>query len=376
MGTEPFAACAPSAGERLVLRRLLKLPGLPTLITSAPADPRLFAVTLDGRILVLENGAVRARPWLDLSAEAGGPVLAGGEQGLLGLAFHPRYAQNRTFYVFYTTANANVLARYSASADGDVADPASGEILLSIPDRYSNHNGGMIAFGDDGLLYVGTGDGGSANDPHNAGQTTTQLLGKMLRLDVDHPAPPRAYGIPAGNPFADGVGGAPEVLMYGLRNPWRWAFDDNGDLYVADVGQGALEEVTIVPAGTAAGRNLGWRLYEGTTCTAGNTCSPEGMTFPQVEKSHVGPPVGPGFCAIIGGAVYRGRCFPGLTGRYFYTDYCAGGLHSLRYQGGVVIDQRVELPDQGQYASALSAAGGELYLMLVDGTLYRLEAAP
>lgn len=367
--------CAPSAGSATRLRRLVKLSGVPVLVTSAPSDPRLFVVMQDGRILVIKDGRVLATPFLDLSAEAGGPVLDGVERGLLGLAFHPRYATNHRFYVFYTTASSNVLAQYTAaSGDADRADPLSGETLISISDPYANHNGGMIAFGPDGFLYVGTGDGGGGNDPLNAGQTPTHLLGKFLRIDVDHPAAPRLYGIPAGNPFADGVGGAPEVFMLGLRNPWRWSFDGNGDLYIGDVGQDGFEELTIVPAGTGAGRNLGWRLYEARECTTGNTCSPAGMTFPQVEVAHTAP--GTGWCSIIGGAVYRGSCFPDLVGRYFYTDHCAGGLHSLRGQGGVVLDRRSELLDLAQQATSLHDAGGELYLTVYDGTVYRVEATP
>lgn len=368
--------CSPNAGTRATVRKLVQVGEFPVLVTSPPSDARLFIVMREGQILLLRDGVVASPPFLDLSADAGGPVLAGAERGLLGLAFHPRYADNRTFYVFYTTASANVLARYVTSAqDPSRADPSSGEVLLSIADPYPNHNGGNLAFGPDGLLYVGTGDGGSGNDPGDYAQTSTELLGKMLRLDVDRVEPPRAYGIPPGNPYADGQGGAPEVLMLGLRNPWRWSFDTTGDLFIGDVGQDGFEELTIVPAGTAAGRNLGWRRYEGDDCVEPGGCTPAGKTFPQLTLAH--SDASRQWCSIIGGAVYRGACFPGLTGRYFYTDHCDAGLYSLRWQGGVTSDRRVELEQQLTGVTNLSvAAGGELYAATLDGWIWRVEAAP
>lgn len=372
----PGFGCVPNAGTRATVRKLVKVDEFPVLVTSPPGDSRLFIMMREGQILLLQNGQVAATPFLDLSADAGGPVLVGAERGLLGLAFHPRYAENRTFYVFYTTRTANVLARYMASEqDPSRAVPGSGEVLLSIADPYPNHNGGNLAFGPDGFLYLGTGDGGSGNDPSDFAQTPTELLGKMLRLDVDRADPPRAYGIPAGNPFADGQGGAPEVLMLGLRNPWRWSFDTNGDLFIGDVGQDGFEELTVIPAGTAAGRNLGWRRYEGETCVEPGGCDPAGKTFPQLTLAH--SDASRQWCSIIGGAVYRGACFPGLTGRYFYTDHCDAGLYSLRWQGGAITDRRVDVEKQLPSATNLSvAAGGELYATTGDGWIWRVEAAP
>lgn len=367
--------CVPNAGTRATVRKLVKVDDLPLLVTSPPGDSRLFIVTREGQILLLQNGQVAAAPFLDLSADAGGPVLAEGERGLLGLAFHPRYAENRTFYVFYTTRTSNVLARYVTSEqDPSSAVPSSGEVLLSIADPYPNHNGGNLAFGSDGFLYIGTGDGGNGYDPHDYAQTPTALLGKMLRLDVDRVEAPRAYGIPAGNPFADGQGGAPEVLMLGLRNPWRWSFDINGDLFIGDVGQDGFEELTVIPAGTAAGRNLGWRRYEGDACVEPGRCDPTGKTFPQLTLAH--SDTSRQWCSILGGAVYRGTCFPGLTGRYFYSDLCDAGLYSLRWQGGAITERRVELEKQLSGATNVSVAAGELYATTADGWIWRVEAAP
>jgi glucose/arabinose dehydrogenase len=369
--------CAVTRGTRLELRRITRIPGGAMLVTSPPGDDRLFVVGQNGQIWIFEDGRLAPSPFLDLGPDAGGPALIGPERGLLGLAFHPQYAQNRTFFVYYTTETANVVARYQARVgDPRHADPASAQILLSIADPFANHNGGMLAFGADGLLTIGTGDGGDSNDPFGHAQDRTSLLGKMLRLDVDHPAGGKPYGIPAGNPFADGAAGAaPEIFMLGLRNPWRWAFDSaTDDLYIADVGQGEREEVQIIAAGTGAGKNLGWKLYEAERCTRGDgACDPTGMTFPQLSKNHGSD----GFCSIIGGDVYRGSCYPDLAGRYFYSDYCLGGVRSMRYRDGAVQDDKLErgagMP-QGP-ASLHAAAHGELYLTTTLGIVYHLEAS-
>ncbi len=375
------AGCAITRGSKVRLALLARLPGSAVLVASPPADDRLFVVAQGGQLRILEGGQLAAAPFLDLSSAAGGPVLADSERGLIGLAFHPRYADNRAFFVFYTTATANVVARYRAFAgDPSRADPSSGEVLLSIDDPLDNHNGGMMEFGADGLLYIGTGDGGGANDPFDHAQDPRSLLGKLLRIDVDAPAGGEPYGIPAGNPFADGVAGAPEVLMLGLRNPWRWSFDErpgepSGELYLGDVGQDGDEELHIIAAASAAGQNLGWPTYEGNRCNRpgpDGACSPQGLTFPQLTKSHAQQR----FCSIIGGDVYRGRCYPDLVGRYFFSDFCYGGVRSLRYQGGAVTDERFELgAGQPPMPSSLhAAAGGELYLTTTQGHVFHLEA--
>jgi len=251
---------------------------------------RLFIVEQPGRIRVTKNGQLMPTPFLDLTAL----VQFGGEQGLLGLAFHPDFRDNGLLFVNYTRRDdgATVVARYRVSvSDPDRADPASAVQLLLIPQPFANHNGGALKFGPDGYLYVATGDGGSANDPGNRAQNTFEWLGKLLRIDVDRGAP---YAIPPGNPFASGTSGRPEVWAYGLRNPWRIAFDrQTGDLYIADVGQDVVEEIDFLPAGTGAGANFGWHVMEGSRCTAldgGPACGSSAPRRPRV----VAPTATPG----------------------------------------------------------------------------------
>jgi glucose/arabinose dehydrogenase len=367
------------AGVRAV--PIAQVSGSATLVTSPPGDPRLFVLEQEGRIRIIANGEPLAAPFLDLRDNIGGPVQAGGEQGLLGLAFHPRYAENGLLYVYHSMRGANVVASYRVSAaDPDRGDPASRQVLINMADRFANHNGGMIEFGRDGYLYIGTGDGGSANDPDGNGQAPFSLLGKLLRIDVDHPGGGRPYGIPADNPFADGVAGAPEVFSLGLRNPWRWSFD--GDtLFIADVGQDRHEELDVLSVAAARGANFGWKTYEAQRCAVG-TCNPDGLVFPQLVKNH-GAGAANGWCSITGGAVYRGGCSTAMAGRYYFTDYCKGGLYSLRWDGAAIVDLREEdgvYPDN--VASIYPAGGtgapgtGELYLTNTDGNIYRLEASP
>ena len=254
-----MATCTPTSGTTVTMRKIAQVSGSAILATSPPNDGRLFVIEQAGRIRIIDNGGtLLPTPFLDVRQLP--DFAAGGEQGLLGLAFHPQYFQNNYFYVWYTTGPcgggppaalpcSNVLERFTASStDLNKADPNSGQIILQIPDFATNHNGGMLEFGPDGYLYVGTGDGGSGGDPAGNGQNKNALLGKMLRIDVDHPANGKPYGIPADNPFAAG-GGAPEVFMLGLRNPWRWSFDRaNGDMWIGDVGQDAWEEIDHVVA--------------------------------------------------------------------------------------------------------------------------------
>jgi glucose/arabinose dehydrogenase len=384
----PLLACTPSSGTTMSVRKIGQVNGGATLATSAPNDGRLFVLEQQGRIRIFENEQLRATPFLDITSK----VTAGGEQGLLGLAFDPHYAQNGSFYVFYTigactTASPcfDVLERYSASmTDYDSADPASGQVILSIPDFASNHNGGMIEFGSDGFLYISTGDGGSAGDPHRNAQavdrtaatcTTTHcepLLGKILRIDVEHPANGKPYGIPADNPFAAG-GGEPEIFIIGLRNPWRWSFDrGTGDMWIGDVGQATYEELDVLPAGQQAGKNLGWSMYEANTPYAMNyTADPTGKTFPQVVKTHSTD----GWVAIIGGQVYRGPCYPDLTGDYFYSDNSKRTLSRATFDGTNVTT--VDLPGAWPAgpASIHADARGELYEVTTNGSVYHLEAS-
>jgi glucose/arabinose dehydrogenase len=285
---------------------------------------RLFVVERPGRIVIVEEGKLGKEPFLDIRSKISS---FGSEQGLLGLAFDPAYSQKGYFYVNYTdTSGDTVIARYKVSADDpNLADPESESILLQVDQPYLNHNGGSVTFGPDGYLYLGLGDGGSQGDPFGNGQSTETLLGKILRLDVENSSP---YAIPPDNPFANG-GGKPEIWEYGLRNPWRIAFDSlTGDLYIADVGQSAWEEVDFVQAGTPGGLNFGWNIMEGNHLYGGGPT--DGLTLPVAEYSH-----DEGGCSITGGQVYRGQAMPEWNGVYSFGDYCSGKIWGLlRTAGG------------------------------------------
>ncbi|MEZ4368723.1 MAG: PQQ-dependent sugar dehydrogenase [Kofleriaceae bacterium] len=362
--------CTPAAGGNVSLELVATTGDAVLLITAPVGDARQFIVERDGAIRTLQDGVLATEPFLDLRASSGGPVAAGGERGLLGLAFHPDYAHNQRLFVYYTRGSGDamfdVVAEYRATAV-DGADPATGRELLAIPDYASNHNGGMIEFGDDGLLYISTGDGGGQNDPQGTGQDPDRLLGKLLRIDVDTTSAGRPYGIPSGNPYADG-GGAPEVLAMGLRNPWRWSFDrPAGAIYVGDVGQNTIEEINRLPLAELAGANFGWSQYEGDACFD-PPCEPAGKTFPLVSLDHADD-----YCSIIAGAVYRGTCFPDLVGRFFYSDYCGGELESFVYDDGVTaaaVHTTVVRP-----STLYADARGELYVGTEGGQIYRITAS-
>ncbi len=387
----PLAPCStPVSGSTITTRRIGGVSGAAMLATAPPNDPRLFVVEQQGRIRIFENEVLRPEPFLDLTSP--GPVIAGGENGLLGLAFHPEYHLNRTFYVFYTADDTsgvsnqrNVVARCTASAaDPNVADPTCTDIL-SIPDFAPNHNGGMIEFGPDNFLYISTGDGGGAGDPQRVGQDPDSLLGKMLRIDVNTPSDGRQYGIPATNPYVAG-GGAPEVFAIGLRNPWRWSFDrETGDVYIGDVGQGRIEELNVIPAGQLGGKNFGWSIFEGTGCceTQGDRCSqsapfqscasaPPDVFMPQDQRTHAS-----GWISIVAGEVYRGTCYPDLDGWFLYTDYGRGGLVKARRDA----ENRLEIIDlTGSFpanpASIHGDARGELFITTTNGSVFAVEAGP
>ena len=336
----------------------------PVHLTAPAGDARLFVVEQPGRIRIIENGSVLPEPFLDIVSE----VKFGGEQGLLSVAFHPDYARNGLFFVNYTDRNGDTrIERYRVSgSDRNRADPASVKRLLSIDQPYSNHNGGLVVFGPDGKLYIGMGDGGSGGDPQGNGQNPNTLLGKLLRIDVDQGDP---YAIPAGNPYAAG-GGRPEIWSIGMRNPWRFSFDEAaGLLYVADVGQNAWEEVDVVPA-NQPGLNYGWNVTEAGHCFRSQSCDREGMVDPVVEYSHADG------CSITGGYVYRGSRIPSLVGHYLYADYCRGWVRSFRYDGGQVQD-RAELGvgDVGQVLSFGEDSARELYILSSNGRVYRLAPA-
>jgi glucose/arabinose dehydrogenase len=352
----------------------------PTAIAHA-GDARLFLTLQRGQIVLFENGRVLSTPFLDIRSL----VSCCGERGLLGLAFHPRYSGNGFFFVDYTNgAGDTVIARYHVSAGNpDAADPASGLTLLTIPQPFANHNGGQLAFGPDGYLYVGMGDGGSANDPMCNGQRDDTLLGKILRLDVDaNSSSSPFYGIPPDNPFAAPGGAREEIWAKGLRNPWRFSFDrSTGDLFIGDVGQDSREEIDFQPAGTPGGRNSGWTVMEGTACGAGGTsgcpsgvpaCNAAELTRPIFEYTHSA-----GDCSVTGGFVYRGALYPQLAGTYFYGDYCTGKIWGARLTGGAWTTQLFAPRATGLTTFGEDAAG-ELYLATESGLFARVvsSAAP
>jgi glucose/arabinose dehydrogenase len=320
---------------------------------------RLYVVEQAGRIRIIgPDGTVGADPFLDIS----GRISTGGERGLLGLAFHPSYASDGRFYVDYTDPDGNtaISEMRRSAASPLVADPASERVLLRIDQPYPNHNGGMLAFGPDGDLYVGMGDGGSAGDPEDRAQDRSTLLGKILRIDVDHPDAGRAYGIPTTNPAAAVAGARPEVWASGVRNPWRFSFDQTtGDLWIGDVGQDSWEEVDRLTAASGGGRgaDLGWRLMEGRACyDPPSGCATGGLTAPLAVYGH-GPD-----CAVTGGYVYRGTQSPAIAGAYLFGDYCSGRIRALDAAGPDVQDPSLLL----QSGHALSSFGqgddGELYV--------------
>lgn len=352
----------------------------PVAITHA-GDARLFVAEQPGRIRVIEGGTLLPTPFLDITARVDD---SGNEQGLLGLAFHPDYAANGYFYVNYTfdppnsTLDRTRISRFSRGPGGGVADPASELVLLEFEQPYSNHNGGDIQFGPDGYLYIASGDGGSGGDPQNNAQNPNRLLGKLLRIDVDGGggapdcsiAAGAHYGIPADNAWTDGTGGqgCDEIWALGLRNPWRITFDSlTGDLWIADVGQNAREEINFVPAGTAAGLNFGWRCYEGDAPY--NTAGCTGAYFaPLVTTSHSA-----GNCSITGGRVYRGASAPSLAGRYFFTDYCNTAIRTItRGDGAPVVESPIPAGAVSQPVAFGEDVDGELYVAGLTGTLYRI----
>ncbi len=334
---------------------------------------RLFVLQRGGQIRVIAaNGSLLAAPFVDLSDR----IKAGGEQGLLGLAFHPSFAANGRLFVDYTRAGdgATVISELTASSNRGSANPASERILLTIPQPFANHNGGQVAFGRDGYLYIGMGDGGSGGDPQGNGQNLQALLGKILRISVDGAsAPGKAYGIPNSNPYAAGGvapgAGLPEIWAYGLRNPWRFSFDRaNGDLYIGDVGQNAWEEVDRQPASSGGGENYGWNAMEGKHCYASG-CSAPGAIAPVAEYSHS---LG---CSISGGYVYRGSRQPGLRGIYVFGDYCAGTIFTI--PAGTTSATPLAVASSGlQISSFGEGEDGEIYVVdLSGGGLYRVVIA-
>jgi glucose/arabinose dehydrogenase len=329
----------------------------PVFVTHAgDGSGRLFVLEQSGRIRIISaSGTLLSTPFLSITSLVNS---TGSEQGLLGLAFHPDYPSDNRFFVAYTNLSGSItLARYVVSADPNVADPASGSVLLTIPKLYSNHNGSMLAFGPDGYLYLSTGDGGSAGDPDNNAQNPGSLLGKILRLDVDSASP---YAIPPDNPFVGVLGAEEEIWDYGFRNPWRFSFDrGTGDLYVGDVGQGNREEIDYEALGSGGGLNYGWRVMEGSLCyNPSSGCDPSGKVSPVAEyDTHES-----GSCAVTGGYVYRGTQFPAMQGLYFYGDYCSGRLRAMLRQPSGIWESDLIEDTPYSISSFGEDEDGELYL--------------
>ena len=329
---------------------------------------RLFVVEKQGRIRIVVGTALAAAPFLDIAGRVGSSA---SEEGLLGLAFHPNYARNGLFFVNYTDLQGDtVLSRFAVGADPDRADPASEVVLLTVDQPAANHNGGHLAFGPDGYLYVGLGDGGGAGDRYGNGQNPSTLLGKMLRLDVDGSQP---YAVPRDNPFVTRLDVRAEIWAIGLRNPWRYSFDRlTGDLYIADVGQELYEEINLQPARSLGGQNYGWPIMEGMHCyPETQACDGTGLTLPVAEYDHSQG------CSVTGGYVYRGKQFPALSGIYVFGDYCSGRIWgSARDSQG-----QWRMAELQQVSMQLSSFGedetGELYLVdMRRGDLFKIEALP
>jgi glucose/arabinose dehydrogenase len=342
----------------------------PLYLTAPPGDlTRLFIVEKTGAIRIIKNGALLQEPFLNIS----GQVTGGMEQGLLGLAFPPDYAASGRFVVHYTdTAGDTKLSVFHVSTNADLADPASEQVLLTVDQPFPNHNGGQIVFGPDGYLYLGLGDGGGAGDPEGRGQDLSELLGSILRLDVQSGT---AYTVPPDNPFVGQQPAIrPEIWSYGLRNPWRFSFDPaTGDLYIADVGQDKIEEIDVATSESGAGRvvNYGWSIMEGSQCLGGGECDQAGLTLPTFEY---GRNQG---CSIIGGYVYRGSELPALQGLYFYGDFCQQWVHSFRFNTAAT--EETDWPAL-RATSPLTSFGvdaaGELYILESSGKVSKIVAAP
>lgn len=374
--TQPGAASAgPSGGAggladlRVSLEDFTSVAGGP-LAVAAPDDGsgRLFIAAQDGRIWVVDDdGTVLPDPMLDLRDR----ITSGGERGLLGLALHPGFQDDSRAFVNYTDLNGDsVIASLGVdSTNPSRLDPQSEEQVLFVDQPYPNHNGGDLHFGPDGYLYAFFGDGGSGGDPQNNGQNRDALLGKVLRLDVDHPGGDLPYSAPHGNPFLDGAG-RDEIWLWGMRNPWRSSFDRlTGDLWIGDVGQGAWEEVDVARAGVG-GLNMGWNRMEGSHCyPPGSDCSTDGLTLPVTEYSH---DLG---CTVVGGYVYRGKAQPALAGVYLFADYCSGRLFAIDPATDELRDP-VEVGNaDGSISSFGEDAAGELYVLHLNGDVSKVVAS-
>ena len=357
------------AAEQIRLTEIASGLTRPLYLTHAgDGSNRLFVVEQVGKIWIIENGVQQAQPFLDVSSLITPAALTWqySEQGLLGLAFHPDYQTNGQFYINYTDrAGDTVVSRYQVSDNPNLADASGGQIIFRIAQPYNNHNGGHIAFGPEGYLYITLGDGGRANDPLGAGQNTLILLGSLLRIDVDGAFP---YAIPADNPFVGDAGGLDEIWAYGLRNVWRFSFDRRaGDLYLADVGQNQWEEVNFQPADSRGGENYGWNVWEGSHLFAGGRAENHVPPFAEYSRA-----LG---CSVTGGYVYRGAAVPALEAAYLFGDYCSGRVWAswrdsqLQWHTAEFLDTTLQISSFGEDEQ------GELYIVDYGGRLYRIDPA-
>jgi glucose/arabinose dehydrogenase len=359
--TDPPPTTVPLDDLNLVLEAVADGFDQPVLAVSPPGDPRLFVVDQPGRIWVVENDEVHE--FLDIRDA----VRFRGEQGLLGLAFHPGYSDNGLFYVDFTNSRGGtVLSEFQVDpSNPNEARPGTRRDVLLVSQPATNHNGGMIAFGPDGLLWLGLGDGGGANDRYRNGQRSDRRLASMLRIEVG-PDAPEPFGDPVDAPFLDD-GGLPEVWSVGLRNPWRFSFDRDR-LYIGDVGQNNIEEINVVPA-AEGGINFGWPILEGSDCFRATSCNTDGRRAPVLEYTHRRG------CSVTGGFVYRGSAIPELTGHYFFGDYCSGWVESIVVGDDFSVTDRREWFDAGTIPGLTSFgldASGEIYVMGVGGVVYRI----
>lgn len=353
--------------DKITLENFVSNLKRPIYMTHA-GDDTLYVAEQEGTIRMIADGELQEAPFLDISEKVNHYI---NEQGLLGLALHPDFAQNGTFFVYYSTHEQGntVLVRYQTMPNDPLhADPTSETILLTIEQPDSVHNAGQLQFGPDGYLYVGIGDGGLLYDRTGNGQNTQTLLGSILRLDVDAAGNGFAYGIPETNPFVNG-GGQPEIWSYGWRNPWRFSFDrQTGDLFVGDVGEFDREEISQQPAASVGGENYGWNVWEGNDCFQAEDCDEEGFIFPIFEFLHTEG------CAIIGGYMYRGQQFPAMWGNYFLADYCTGKIWRLfpnsdgSWQADLLLDTDYLI------TSFAEDKDGELYVLAQQGHILRLTA--
>lgn len=362
-------APVPASGALPSVRSEIVFPGVSfdRMVYLAHPDgmpERLYLVLQPGRIMVFDNVADPSSPqtFLDIRGRVSD---RGNEEGLLGLAFDPDYKDNGHFYVYHSAASPrrSVIARYQASPDAESADPNSEKIIMEIGQPFSNHNGGHIAFGPEGYLYVGVGDGGSGGDPRGHGQDLSTLLGTVLRIDVNTLDETGSYAVPRDNPFVGVEGARPEIWAYGLRNPWRFSFDrETGDLWAGDVGQNKLEEIDIIKPGA----NYGWNIMEGTSCFRDAGCDREGLEPPVAEYGRDGG------CSVTGGYVYRGSRIPSLVGAYVYGDFCTGNIWALRYDGSRATQQARIAGTDLQIASFAEGPEGEIYVLSFTGEIARL----